>query len=163
MKDERKIIISSIDELENTNKKDKSTETKVLENHEEKKEFEYKLPNLNIITNKKSSSFVNLYKELNSKNDIMIPIGTNKDKIICEELNLMPNMLIGGTVMSGKTTYIHSIISSILMTQKPNDIKLVIFDSKKVEYSMYNGIPHLLAPIITDSKKLLNALRNISK
>ena len=79
------------------------------------------------------------------------------------ELSLieMPNLLIGGTIMSGKTTLINQIICSILMRAKPNEVKLLLMDSKKIEFSVYNGIPHLLTPVITDSKKANVALKRI--
>lgn len=76
-------------------------------------------------------------------------------------MNSMPNLLIGGTVMSGKTSYINTVVSCILLTKKPSEVKLVIYDSKKIDYSFYNGIPHLLAPVITNLETFNIALKNI--
>ena len=76
-------------------------------------------------------------------------------------ISKLPNLLIGGTLMSGKTTLINSIICSALMRQRPDRLKLLIFDSKKIEYIIYNGIPHLLAPVVTNSKRASVALKRI--
>lgn len=152
---------------ENTNKKEEVKEQIKNDKNEEKTEFkiekiEYKIPSITIVKDAESQSFIDICKEIKSKKELMIPIGSNKDEKVFEKLSTMPNMLIGGTVMSGKTAYINSIISSILLTKKPDEIKMIIFDSKKVDYSIYNGVPHLMIPIINDPKKLNIALQKIS-
>ena len=70
-------------------------------------------------------------------------------------------MLVAGSTGSGKSVCINCIIASILMRSKPDQVKLVLVDPKKVEFSMYNGIPHLLSPVVTDAKKASIALKNI--
>lgn len=115
----------------------------------------YKLPNKEMIIN--SQEFKNALRE----NELCI--GKNVNGYIYENINKMENMLIGGTVYSGKTTFINTLICNILMTQKPDDVKLLLIDTKKIDYAIYNGIPHLLTPVITNCKKACIALRIISK
>ena len=100
--------------------------------------------------------------EVNEKT--ILAVGLGKDimgKVKWCEINATPHMLVAGSTGSGKSVCINCIIASILMRCKPDEVKLVMVDPKKVEFSMYNGIPHLLCPVVTDAKKASIALKNI--
>ena len=85
-----------------------------------------------------------------------IPVGLGKDiagKPVITDLAKMPHLLVAGTTGSGKSVCVNTLISSILFSRKPEEVKLLLIDPKMVELSIYNGIPHLMAPVVTDMKK----------
>ena len=100
--------------------------------------------------------------EVNEKT--LLAVGLGKDimgKVKWCEINTTPHLLVAGSTGSGKSVCINCIIASILMRTKPDQVKLVLVDPKKVEFSMYEGVPHLLSPVVTDPKKASIALKNI--
>lgn len=90
---------------------------------------------------------------------LMVPLGKSimGDIGVCE-INKMPHMLIAGTTGSGKSVCVNGIICSILMRARPDEVKLVMVDPKVVELSVYNGVPHLMCPVVSDPKKAAVAL-----
>jgi DNA segregation ATPase FtsK/SpoIIIE, S-DNA-T family len=97
------------------------------------------------------------YREINSK----IPLALGKNvagKPVVTTMEKMPHLLIAGATGSGKSVCINTIIMSILYKSNPDDVKLILIDPKVVELSIYNDIPHLLIPVVTDAKKAKSAL-----
>jgi DNA segregation ATPase FtsK/SpoIIIE, S-DNA-T family len=100
----------------------------------------------------------------NDKPDSKLLIGLGRDitgEAVLTELNKMPHLLVAGSTGSGKSVCINGIITSILMRAKPHEVKLMMIDPKMVELNVYNGIPHLLAPVVTDAKKASQALKKV--
>ncbi|RJS62240.1 DNA translocase FtsK [Bacillus sp. PK3_68] len=93
---------------------------------------------------------------------LMIAFGRDiTGEAVSAELNKMPHLLVAGATGSGKSVCINGIITSILMRAKPHEVKLMMIDPKMVELNVYNGIPHLLAPVVTDAKKASQALKKV--
>ncbi|WP_442599558.1 DNA translocase FtsK [Neobacillus sp. D3-1R] len=105
-----------------------------------------------------------LESKQNDRPDSKLLIGLGRDitgEAVLAELNKMPHLLVAGATGSGKSVCINGIITSILMRAKPHEVKLMMIDPKMVELNVYNGIPHLLAPVVTDAKKASQALKKV--
>lgn len=105
-----------------------------------------------------------LESKQNDKPDSKLMIGLGRDitgEAVLAELNKMPHLLVAGATGSGKSVCINGIITSILMRAKPHEVKLMMIDPKMVELNVYNGIPHLLAPVVTNAKKASQALQKV--
>ena len=95
-------------------------------------------------------------------NKLAVALGKNiEGEVTWCEVNKTPHLLVAGATGSGKSVCINGIICSILMRAKPDEVKMVLVDPKKVELGVYNGIPHLLCPVVTDPKKANVALKKI--
>lgn len=96
-------------------------------------------------------------KSFDKKLETVLGKDISGNTITCN-ITKMPHLLIAGTTGSGKSVCVNSIIMSILMKSTPEDVRLIMVDPKQVEFMMYNGIPHLLIPVVTDPKKAAGAL-----
>lgn len=95
---------------------------------------------------------------------LLIALGRNiSGKALFGNLAKMPHCLVAGTTGSGKSVTIHSMITSLLYRNGPNDLKLILIDPKRVELTLYKNIPHLLTSVITDAKKAILALKWVAK
>ena len=100
----------------------------------------------------------------NSTKPLTTALGRNiGGKSIFGNLAKMPHCLVAGTTGSGKSVAIHSMITSLLYRNGPDDLKFIMIDPKRVELTLYNNIPHLLTPVITDAKKTILAFKWAAK
>ncbi len=103
-------------------------------------------------------------KFANSSKPLTIALGRNiSGRAVFGNLAKMPHALVAGTTGSGKSVTIHSMITSLLYRNGPDDLKLILIDPKRVELTLYNNIPHLLTPVITEAKKTILALKWAAK
>ncbi len=101
-----------------------------------------------------------LYPEFHKNSNLSFALGRNvSGEPVFADIEKMPHLLIAGATGSGKSIMIHSMLISLLFKNSPEMLRLIIIDPKRVELSGYDGIPHLLAPVITDNKKSIGALR----
>lgn len=99
--------------------------------------------------------------EFKNNNGKLLNVALGKDiagNICCADLSKMPHLLIAGTTGSGKSVCLNGMIASILYNATPEQVKLLMIDPKQVEFTVYNGIPHLLVPVITDARKAAGSL-----
>ncbi len=96
----------------------------------------------------------------NKDENLPIPMGMNvNNETIIHDLTKMPHMLVSGTTGSGKSVYINTLISSLIFTKSPKELRFLMIDPKMIELSPYNGIPHLLKPVVTDVNEAKNVLQ----
>ena len=98
-----------------------------------------------------------VYEKAKSK----LNVALGKDiagNVVCCDIAKMPHLLIAGTTGSGKSVCLNAMIVSILYNAKPSEVKILLIDPKQVEFSVYNGIPHLLVPVVSDARKAAGAL-----
>ncbi len=110
-------------------------------------------------------TFKEVYKDIPAKysdDKLLVPLGKDvTGNSIFARLDEMPHLLIAGATGSGKSVCVNTIICSILMRTKPDEVKLLLIDPKKVELTHYDGVAHLLRPVVTDPKKASIALRTV--
>jgi S-DNA-T family DNA segregation ATPase FtsK/SpoIIIE len=96
----------------------------------------------------------------NAKKPLTVTLGKDvTGKVHWASIYKMPHLLIAGSTGSGKSVTIHAVINSLLFSNSPDNLKFLMVDPKRVELTLYNGIPHLLTPVITDAKKTILALK----
>ena len=94
------------------------------------------------------------------KSKVTVPLGKNMiGETVLVNIEDMPHLLIAGNTGSGKSTFINSLITSIVYKAKPDEVKLLLIDTRTIELSIFNGLPHLLIPVVTDSEKATYALQ----
>lgn len=127
-------------------------------------------PAIGIEVPNKITNIVRLHDVLNTEefqdaeNGVIVPLGKDiAGRTIVADLSKMPHLLIAGATGSGKSVCMNCMITSLLYRFTPDQIKLIMIDPKVVEMSNYNGIPHLLAPVVTDPKKAAGVLKSVTR
>lgn len=153
------IIIKSIEDLKLNNN---NILTDDVVANETINSNEYKYPTLDLIKNKKSTikKYIRKINNNNNNSSIMIPIGEYNGKLILENIEDVLYYSIYGKIMSGKSSYVNSILSFLLFYD-PMMLKLLIYDSKSIEYFDYNFCSHLLCPVIVNSEKFSKIIQKV--
>ena len=102
-----------------------------------------------------------VFQEYPNANDWSLPVGLGKDisgRAVFLDLAEMPHLLVAGTTGSGKSVTLNCLLTSLLLTTDPRQVKMVLIDPKRVELSQFVRVPHLISPVVTDVKKAANAL-----
>ena len=102
-----------------------------------------------------------VFREYPGANDWSLPVGLGKDisgRAVFFDLAEMPHLLVAGTTGSGKSVMLNGLLTSLLLTTDPRQVKMVLVDPKRVELSQFTRVPHLITPVVTDVKKAANAL-----
>ena len=100
------------------------------------------------------------YRRLGARTKLAIPLGKGSGgEPVVADLARAPHLLIAGSTGSGKSVFVNNIIVSLLWNATPNDVRMILIDPKRVELTVYNGIPHLITPVIVETNKSINALR----
>ena len=119
------------------------------------------IPNPGVTAVKIREVLGNVPKEA-EKSKILVSLGKDlMGRVQTADISKMPHLLVAGSTGSGKSVCINSFIATMLMKYRPDEVKLVLVDPKKVELSNYNGVPHLLWPVVTDPKKANTALQRV--
>ncbi|MEK7310746.1 MAG: DNA translocase FtsK 4TM domain-containing protein, partial [Chloroflexota bacterium] len=104
------------------------------------------------------------FAKIESKSSLAIALGQDvSGQAVCADLTKMPHLLVAGTTGSGKSVCVNSIIATLLTHNTPDDLKLLMVDPKRVELTSYNGIPHLLTPVIVDLERVVNSLQWVTR
>ncbi|MEM6528368.1 MAG: DNA translocase FtsK, partial [Chloroflexota bacterium] len=104
------------------------------------------------------------FQKISGKSPLAIALGQSVDGTpVAADLASMPHMLIAGTTGSGKSVCINAIISSLLSNNSPEDLKLIMVDPKRVELTGYNGIPHLVAPVVVELERIVGVLKWVTR
>ena len=100
------------------------------------------------------------YKKGLSKSKLAFPLGKGSGgEHIIADLARMPHLLVAGSTGSGKSVFVNSLVTSIITRATPEEVRFIMVDPKRVELTIYNGIPHLITPVIVDTQKVVNALQ----
>ena len=105
------------------------------------------------------NSLKSMLNNIEDKGDLIVPLGiTEEGKVISQDLASIPHMLISGTTGSGKTAFIQSLLGALMLQYGPEKVKFLIFDSKMVDYGIFNSSANLLVPVITNQGKVAGAV-----